>query len=102
MIQQYDEHLLYSLDGLARIIATHRVEFGLWRWSLALLLIGGWPDLVSRYAERAGLSADQRIRLHAYRWRMAGWLLVMELVFCQALLADCAELLIALAAGGLA
>ncbi|MDO8824973.1 hypothetical protein [Methylophaga sp.] len=89
----------YSLRGLNQLIHNARDWLLLWRLTLLILLIAGWPDLVSRYAEWAKLTAGQAIRLHVYRWRMAGWLLVMELVFCQARLADCAEILIELKAG---
>jgi hypothetical protein len=75
------------------------IEFGLWRLLLVLLLIGGWPYLVSFYAERAGLTADQRSSLQAYRWRLALWLLALELIACQALLTHFAETVMALKAG---
>lgn len=88
-----------SLRGLNQLIHNARDWLLLWRLTLLMLLIGGWPYLVSVYAERAGLTADQRSSLQAYRWRLALWLLALELIACQALLTHCAETVIALKAG---
>lgn len=86
--------VFYSLDGLAKIIEVSEVGFTVWRLSVFLLLLGGWPALTTIYADWAGLTAEQTASLKAYRWRMAGWLLVMETLFCQTLWLDFAQMLI--------
>lgn len=87
-------HMFYSLDGLVKIIEASKLGFTVWRLSLFLLLIGAWPALSAGYADWAGLTAEQNASLKAYRWRMAGWLLVMEALFCQTLWLDFGQMLI--------
>ncbi|MBD9357328.1 hypothetical protein [Methylomonas albis] len=72
-------------DGLASVMQAGKFGLTLWRLSLFLLLIGGWPVFTNQYADWVGLTAEQTASLKAYRWRMAVWLLVMEALFCQTL-----------------
>lgn len=74
-----------SWDSLASAIEASKFGFALWRLSLFLLLIGGWPVFTDNYADWVGLTAEETASLKAYRWRMAVWLLVMEALFCQTL-----------------
>lgn len=72
-------------DGLASVMQAGKLGLTLWRLSLFLVLIGGWPVFTDKYADWVGLTAEQTASLKAYRWRMAVWLLVMEALFCQTL-----------------
>jgi hypothetical protein len=81
-------------DGLASVMDAGKLGFALWRLSLFLLLIGGWPVFTAGYANWLGLSAEQAACLKAYRWRMAVWLLVMEALFCHTLWLEFARTLI--------
>lgn len=83
-----------SLDGLASVIEVSKFGFTVWRLLMFLLLISGWPAFTTIYANWAGLTAQQTANLKAYRWRMAGWLLVMEVLFCQTLWLDIVQMLI--------
>lgn len=87
-------HMFYSLDDLASVIEISKFGFTIWRLSVFLLLIGAWPILTEGYAQWVGLSAEQTASLKAYRWRIAGWLLVMEVLFCQTLWLEFAQMLI--------
>lgn len=51
-----------------------------WRIGLFLLVIGGWPHWSTLYAAWAGMDGKQLKCMMDYRWRMALWLLIMELV----------------------
>lgn len=86
--------IFYSLDGLASVIEVSKFGFTVWRLSIFLFLIGGWPVFTAIYTDWAGLTAQQTASLKAYRWRMAGWLLVMEALFCQTLWLDFGQMLI--------
>lgn len=72
-------------DSLASALEASKFGLTLWRLSLFLLLIGGWPVFTDMYTDWVGLTAEQTVSLKAYRWRMALWLLVMEALFCQTL-----------------
>ncbi|AEG00443.1 hypothetical protein [Methylomonas methanica] len=74
-----------SWDSLASAMEASKFGFALWRLSLFLLLIGGWPVFTDKYADWVGLTAEETASLKAYHWRMAVWLLVMEALFCQTL-----------------
>jgi hypothetical protein len=85
-------------DGLASLIQASKLGLALWRLSLFVLLIGGWPVFTAGYANRVGLTAEQTAGLKAYRWRMAVWLLVMEALFCHTLWLEFARTLIEIGA----
>ena len=72
-------------ESLASAMEASKFELGLWRLSLFLLLISGWPVFTDKYADWVGLTTEETASLKAYRWRMAVWLLVMEVLFCQTL-----------------
>lgn len=88
-----------SLDNLAKVMAASQFGFALWRLLLFLLLIGSWPAFTEIYANWAGWTAEQTASLKAYRWRMAGWLLVMETLFCQTLWTDFVQILQSMGTG---
>lgn len=54
-----------------------------WRTVLFLLLIGGWPGWVNRLARYQHWSIADRAFVLAQRWRVAAWLIVIELVLVQ-------------------
>lgn len=83
-----------SWDGLANVMEASKFGLTLWRLSLFLLLIGGWPVFTAGYANWLGLTAEQTDCLKAYRWRMAVWLLVMEALFRHPLWLEFARTLI--------
>ena len=54
-----------------------------WRVSLFVALIGFWPRLMSRLAERYGWNHAQRRHAINQRWRVAIWLIVIELLLVE-------------------
>jgi len=56
---------------------------GVFRLALALVLIGGWPHWVEVLARVYGLSHARQTELARLRWRLAAWLIVLELILVQ-------------------
>jgi len=77
---------LNSLASVSERVAGIKPVTGVVRLALIGLLTLLWPRLVA-FAARTR-NADDRIRVHwlALRWRVSGWLLVIELVLGQDLL----------------
>lgn len=72
-------------DGRAIAGTLERVApwLALWRASLFVVLIGFWPGLMSWIAERYDWSAAQRRHAMSQRWRVALWLIVIELLLVE-------------------
>jgi hypothetical protein len=68
---------------VASQLASARPWLALWRAVLFIGLIGAWPRLCARWAVRCGWSAARRDALAAARWRVAGWLMVLEALLVQ-------------------
>jgi hypothetical protein len=64
-------------------IANMRPWLATWRLLLLVSLIGLWPRLVNALAERYKWTEVQRQRVSVQRWRVATWLIVIELVLVQ-------------------
>ena len=77
---------LTSLAAVSRTIDDFKPLAGVVRLTLIGLLALFWPWLVA-FAARTG-NADGRTKVHwlGLRWRVSGWLLVIELVLGQDLL----------------
>lgn len=69
----------------AQLEAAHP-WLALWRALLFTLLIGGWPRWVEFLSARYRWTAAHRDRVAAQRWRVAAWLLVIELLLVQGVL----------------
>lgn len=54
-----------------------------WRAVLFIALIGLWPRLIDGLADRYGWSEQHRSYVTAQRWRVAAWLVVIELLLVQ-------------------
>jgi len=71
----------------ARVIAQTLEQAGpwlaAWRAALFLLLIGIWPRWVAWLAHGYGWPEAQRRHVLAQRWRVAAWLIVIELLLVQ-------------------
>ena len=57
------------------------------KWGGMVVLIWQWKPLIHWITQRQGLSAGYRDHLIAMRWRVAGALVVLEILFGQNLLA---------------
>jgi len=56
------------------------------RLSLIAGVVGLWPQLVARACRQGGCGAARRSELLAQRWRLLGWLLLIELLLGQRLI----------------
>ena len=83
--------LMFSLQGssigaLQSRIESHKSELTGMRMALIGLVAYAWPRLL-QYAQRSGrISKQRRTELMSLRWRMVGWLLVIELLLGQNLI----------------
>lgn len=68
---------------IGTVLAAARPWLSLWRAALWVVLIGGWPYAVALLGRHAGWSPDHRAWMQGLRWRIAAWLLVIELVLVQ-------------------
>lgn len=74
----------------ARLDRTERWLDG-WRWVLIVIVIGGWRYWVQWLG--AHLTPAARTGLIDARWRIAGWLVILELVLGQNLVGRAVEVL---------
>jgi hypothetical protein len=81
--------LLFHFSGtqdLSRVQKTWegwRSGLTIWRWTLILAVVIFWRPLV-RFLVRMGRIDESRYdEVVGFRWRMLGWLVVLELVLVQ-------------------
>lgn len=79
-------HHFQDTQAIAAGIERSRPVLIAWRAVLFVSLIGLWPRLINALAERYGWSDAQRQYVSAQRWRVAAWLLMIELVLVQNLI----------------
>ncbi|MFO1432940.1 MAG: hypothetical protein U1F76_22985 [Candidatus Competibacteraceae bacterium] len=60
----------------------------LWRLGLGLGIVAGWPGWIALLGQHYGWPPARVRTLQAHRWRVAAWLLVLELVLGQAVLVE--------------
>jgi len=77
-----------NLESVDKFITTAKPWLFFWRMLLFLALIAGWPQWSTLYAQWAGMNKAQLDRMLEYRWRMAIWLLVMEVILSQGILTE--------------
>lgn len=72
-------------DAQAVIAGLDRAKpwLAAWRAVLFIALIGLWPRLIDGLAGRYGWSGQHRSYVMAQRWRVAAWLVVIELLLVQ-------------------
>ena len=78
----------YGIEAIDQFMITARPWLSAWRLLLFVIVIGGWRLWTAVYANWAGFTGDQWGRMLDYRWRMALWLLVTEVVFTQGVLTE--------------
>lgn len=83
--------LLFDPASIENGMAIARPYLACWRFLLCLLLIGGWHNWINRLAIWSELDANLIRLLHDYRWRMAGWLFLIETLLVQNILAELLE-----------
>lgn len=79
-------HYFNDTQAIAAGIERARPWLAAWRAALFFSLIGFWAQLINALANRYGWNDPQRQHLGAQRWRVAAWLIVIELVLVQNLI----------------
>jgi hypothetical protein len=79
---------LFPVTSVIGTIDNAAPWLGWWRVLLFALLIGGWPRWADCYRSWGYLDELQFQNLLQLRWRMAVWLIILELVFNQHILGD--------------
>jgi len=75
-----------SIGALQSSVDNYKSELAGMRLAAIGLIAFAWPSLV-QYARRSGrISKDRSTELTSLRWRVVGWLLVIELLLGQNLL----------------
>jgi len=77
-----------NLESVDKFITTTKPWLLFWRMLLFLALIAGWPQWSSMYVQWAGMNKAQLDSMLEYRWRIALWLLIMEVVLSQGVLSE--------------
>lgn len=76
-------HVIESAQSIQEKIRQAKPWLALWRISLFVLIIAYWPQLTEKLAKYFHWSMTDQNDLKAQRWRIAGWLIVIELVLVQ-------------------
>jgi hypothetical protein len=76
-------HYATDAQAVAFGLEAARPWLSVWRAALSAALIVLWPPLINWLAARYGWSDGQRRYVTAQRWRVAAWLIVIELVLVQ-------------------
>ena len=72
-----------SLEAVQAHLAHLAVYASAVRVTLIALVAIFWPRLAAFIARRNGYDAEDTAELQAWRWRLVGWLVVIELVVGQ-------------------
>lgn len=75
---------------------NHTLELMIFRWILITCIVFFWPQLVKLYARKKDLNTQYITRLLQARWRIAGWLIVLEIVLGTSLVLRSYQALIGL------
>jgi len=77
---------LSSVENISRRVEHLSQVAALIRLGLIAGVVGLWPQLVNWACARSGCSEARRADLLAQRWRLLGWLLLIELLLGQRLI----------------
>lgn len=72
-----------DMEVIDRQLEAARPWLAAWRLTVFLVLIGGWPYWMAWLARYGKWSEARREAPRAQRWRIALWLIVLELVLVQ-------------------
>jgi hypothetical protein len=79
-IQFHDPHRLLLLNG---ILSHYVLFFTLFRWSLIMLIVLLWPIFIQHYGLKKHWKYEETQFWLMQRFRIAGWLVVFELLVCE-------------------
>jgi len=72
--------LTFPLEQISAFMTQFHLLAGFWRLAVFIILIGGWERWSQWYRRWGYLNDEQYQRLLAARWRMAFWILIIELL----------------------
>lgn len=79
-------HHFNDAEAVAAGIERARPWLAAWRAAVFVALIGLWPQMINTLTNHYGWSDAQRQYVRTQRWRVAAWLIVIELVLVQNLI----------------
>lgn len=79
-------HYFNDTQTIAAGIERARPWLAAWRAALFISLVGLWPRLINALADRYGWNDARRQHVASQRWRVAAWLVVIELAVVQNLI----------------
>ncbi len=82
----------YGFDPMVSGHETAKPYLALWRLFIFIVIIGGWHTWMKLLAQWADLTPQQHQFNRQYRWRFALWLIVIEALLVQNILADLVDL----------
>lgn len=83
MIGTITWHYFQDTQAIAATLARAEPWLGAWRASFFIGLVGAWPKLIDGLAKHYGWVDTQRQHVLAQRWRVAAWLVIIELLLVQ-------------------
>ncbi|MAZ39467.1 MAG: hypothetical protein CMF49_05040 [Legionellales bacterium] len=79
-------HYPNSSLHIHQFFKNHTIEFMIFRWILIASITFLWPQIVSWIGRKKELNKQYITRLLQERWRIAGWLIVLEIVLGTSLI----------------
>ncbi|MCK5662324.1 MAG: hypothetical protein KAI17_02510 [Thiotrichaceae bacterium] len=78
----------FGYEVLVQKISSAKTIFALWRMFVFIVFVGAWDYWIERLSNWMQLSDAKKTFYLNYRWRFALWLLVIETLLIQDVLAD--------------
>ena len=79
---------VFGHEALVQKVSSAGTAFALWRLLVFITLVAGWNDWIERLSNWMHLSDAKKTFYLNYRWRFALWLLVIEALLIQDVLAS--------------
>ena len=78
----------YGYEVLVQKISSAKTIFALWRLFVFMTIVGAWDYWIEQLSNWIQLSDAKKMFYLNYRWRFALWLLLIEALLIQDVLAD--------------
>ena len=78
----------YGYEVLVQKISSAKTIFALWRLFVFMTIVGAWDYWIEQLSNWMQLSDAKKMFYLNYRWQFALWLLVIEALLIQDVLAD--------------
>lgn len=74
-------------EGGASFIDDYKIPLAIFRISVCIAFVVAWPYAIDFFAERNEWPDEKTVALKGIRWKIAFWLVILELVVVQGLIA---------------